>query len=74
MIPIEDHKWRKVDPWLPHVPALPPKHKMEVARIDEDTVVVRVTGPNAHVFGQGPNWETAVTKAVEWFNSVGGEL
>lgn len=71
MIPVEDHKWHR----LPYEDLpLPEKHYAEFARTDNDELVVRIIGPNAHVHGTADNLNTAINAAMKWFSSVGGEL
>ena len=68
MIPIEDHKWHSIG-----LGELPEGHRAEAARY-EDGFVVRITGPNANVFGKDGNLTRAVDKALEWFSQVGQYL
>lgn len=71
MIPIDENLWHR----LPEEELrLPAKHYAEYARTDNDELVVRIVGPNAHVIGQDPDVWEAAQKALTWFNSVGGEL
>jgi len=70
-IPIEDHKWHRIPR---EELRLPQDHYAEYARTGYNEIVVRIVGPHAHVVGTGPVMETAVTKAKEWFRSVGGYL
>ena len=69
MIPIDETKWHRVDPW-PGL-TLPKGHRLEVTQPGDGTVIARVTGPHAHVFGNGPDFDKAIDKAVEWLNQVG---
>lgn len=73
--PIEDHKWSPVPMVNPH--QLPPGHRAEFARTEEG-IVVRITGPNAHVFGCSTGGKEAlaeaITAALDWFEAIGREL
>lgn len=73
MIPIEDHKWHRVDPW-PGVQNLPEGHRLEITMPGDGTVVARVVGPHAHVFAVGPDFDAAIASALDWLEQVGGDL
>jgi hypothetical protein len=67
-IPVEDHAWH----WVDVGEVLPEGHRAEAAQVD-DGFVVRITGPSAHVLGQGP-MDAAIEAAMSWFARVGREL
>lgn len=71
-IPIEDHKWNRIPE--DDLGMLPGDHYAEWARTGEDEVTVRIVGPNAHVFGKDSSAWPAITKAIDWFDKVGGRL
>ena len=71
MIPIEDHKWTRLD--MGKHP-LPEGHYAEATITDDDLCVVRITGPQAHVLGKGQSFVDAIEQALIWFGQVGGEL
>ena len=71
MIPIEDHKWTRLD--MSAYP-LPEGHYAEAAITDDDEAVVRITGPNAHVLGKGQSFVDAIQAAILWLSEVGGQL
>ena len=73
VIPVDEQKWHRVDPW-PGLEAFPKGHRLEVTMPGDGTVIARVVGPHAHVFAEGPDFDTAIEAAVEWFESVGREL
>jgi hypothetical protein len=69
-IPVEDTQWHRLGE--EHL-SLPKDHYAEYIRSGGD-LIVRITGPNAHVTGNAATLETAIWYALEWFNAVGGEL
>lgn len=75
-IPIEDHKWYDLSEFGSKT-KLPPKHRIEYARIDGG-IVVRIVGPNAHVWGESVGGQEALDEAIDlalhWFSAVGEEL
>lgn len=75
-VPVEDHKWHDLSEYSSKT-GLPKGHRIEYARTD-DGIVVRIVGPNAHVWGKsGPGkdaLEKAIDFALEWFRKVGEEL
>jgi len=75
-IPIEDHKWHDLAEYGLKT-KLPPGHRIEYTRADGN-IVVRIVGPNAHVWGSSPAGkyalDIAIDYALEWFSKVGGEL
>ena len=77
MIPIEDYKWYDLSEYG-SATKMPKGHRIEYARMDGGGIVVRIVGPNAHVFGESDAGKDAlafaIKKALEWFGSVGGEL
>lgn len=79
MIPIEDDKWHDLAEHGSKT-KLPPRHRIEYARVlnGGDGIKVRITGPNAYVWGACEAGREAlgeaVDRALEWFRSVGGEL
>lgn len=70
MIPIADHEWYRLDDYF----LLPDSHHAEVAEIEGGGIVVRIVGPNAHVFGEGRMLDDAADEALTWFYRVGGKL
>jgi hypothetical protein len=76
MIPIENEKWHDLEDYG-NKTKMPPGHRIEFARID-DGIVVRIVGPNAHVWGASSEGaealNVAIDKALNWFSQVGGEL
>lgn len=76
MIPIEDEKWHDLAEYGLKT-KLPPKHRIEYARAG-DGIVVRIVGPNAHVFGESGTGQEALDEAIDfalaWFKRVGSEL
>ncbi len=76
MIPVEDHKWHDIADYGAKT-RMPPGHKIEYVRVD-DGIVVRIVGPNAHVWGASSDGREAlneaIDKALNWFSQVGGEL
>jgi len=70
-IPVEDIKWHRIiDPTYLD---LPKDHYAEFCRSGGE-LIVRITGPNAHVTGNAETLDKAVEYALEWFSEVGGEL
>lgn len=60
--------------WTPLLEAkLPKGHKIHFTDA-AGVVIVRISGPNAHVIGHGTEIEEAVQAAFDWFESVGREL
>lgn len=53
---------------------LPKGHKSDFTVSADGTVIVRISGPNAHVKGESKDVDEAVQAAFEWFEQVGGEL
>jgi hypothetical protein len=76
VIPIEDEKWYALEDYGGKT-RMPPGHRIEYARVDNG-IVVRIVGPNAHVWGASSGGQEAlneaIDKALNWFSSVGGEL
>lgn len=71
MIPIEDHKWTRLDM---DAHPLPPGHYAEATMTLDGECIVRLTGPNAHVLGKGRSFVDAIQEAMTWFSEVGREL
>lgn len=77
--PIEDHKWHDLSEYGART-RLPPGHRIEYALVlnGGEGIVVRIAGPNAHVFGCSTAGKEALDKAMDialaWFESVGREL
>lgn len=73
MIPVEDHLWLPLS--YNEVPLFMPEgHRIEYAFTGEDEITVRITGPNAHVYGKDGTMDEAVDKALEWFARIGKNL
>ena len=57
---------------------MPPGHKIEYARTDDNGIVVRIVGPNAHVWGKSTEGQEALDRAIDlalnWFSQMGREL
>lgn len=69
-IPVDDAQWHQVpEDEMP----LPKNHYAQYCRSD-GKLVVRITGPNAHVTGDAETMEAAVRYALKWFSEVGEEL
>lgn len=64
-VPVEDHLWNPV----PGI-VLPEGCKIEVARAEDGTIIVRVTGPRAKEFADGPDYETAIDGVVNWLSQA----
>lgn len=77
MIPIASEKWYDAA-YFGAKTELPPDHRIEYARTDGGGIIVRIVGPNAHVWGWSPNGklalDEAIDRALEWFSQVGRQL
>jgi hypothetical protein len=70
-IPIDEAKWHRIID--PAYLDLPKGHFAEYCQSGGE-MIVRITGPNAHVTGNAVYLETAIAYALDWFYEVGGEL
>lgn len=79
-IPIDEGAWHSLGDYYSVADLrLPAGHRIEYARTgDGMSIVVRIVGPNAHVWGKSEagteGLRVASEKALEWFSTVGREL